>query len=193
MKRVIIPLGLPGVGKGTQSALLAEYYGIAHFSTGEIIRAIEKQDTDLGRLVLSFNSKGIYTPDDIMVEIIQDRVKQKDCREGYIIDGFPRTLPQAMYLDKFLERQGESLVAIFYDAPEEVVLERIRNRVKATISSGLKPRSDDIDPASLKKRIAEFREKAFPVVNHYKEKGQLIVMDATQSPKVIFEESIFMI
>ena len=123
----IIMLGAPGAGKGTQAKLIAEKYGIPHISTGDIFRANIKEGTDLGKEAKGYMDKGQLVPDDLTVRILLDRVSKDDCSKGYVLDGFPRTIPQAEVLDTEVARLGESIdFAIDVDVPDENIIRRMR-------------------------------------------------------------------
>ena len=119
----IIMLGAPGAGKGTQAKMLAEKYGIPHISTGDIFRANIKEGTELGKKAKEFMDKGLLVPDELVIDLIMDRFKADDCKKGYILDGFPRTIPQAEALDKALAAVGEKMdYAINVEVPDENIV-----------------------------------------------------------------------
>ena len=125
----LIMLGAPGAGKGTQAKKLAARYHIPHISTGDIFRANIKQKTKLGSLAKSYIDKGLLVPDELTVDLVIDRLKQDDCSNGYILDGFPRNIPQAQSLDKVLQAQGETIdYAIDIEVPDENIVTRMSGR-----------------------------------------------------------------
>ena len=125
----IILLGAPGAGKGTQAKMIAEQYKIPHISTGDIFRANIKNGTDLGKKAKEYMDKGQLVPDELTVEILLDRVAQDDCKNGYVLDGFPRTIPQADVLDKELTKLGDKVdFAINVDVPDENIVRRMSGR-----------------------------------------------------------------
>ena len=125
----IIMLGAPGAGKGTQAKMIAEKYGIPHVSTGDIFRANIKNGTELGRQAKQYMDQGLLVPDELTVKILLDRVAQEDCRDGYVLDGFPRTIPQAQVLDEALGKLGETIdYAVNVDVPDENIVKRMSGR-----------------------------------------------------------------
>ena len=122
----IIMLGAPGAGKGTQAKKIAAKYGIPHISTGDIFRANIKNGTELGKKAKTYMDQGLLVPDELVVDLVVDRVKQEDCKNGYVLDGFPRTIPQAEALDKALTDLGEKMdYAIDVDVPDENIVRRM--------------------------------------------------------------------
>ena len=133
----IIMLGAPGAGKGTQAKMIADQYGMPHVSTGDIFRANIKEGTELGKEVKSYMDQGLLVPDELVVDLVVDRVKQDDCANGYVLDGFPRTIPQAEALDKALAAIGEKMdYAIDVDVPDENIVHRMSGR-RACVGWGL--------------------------------------------------------
>ena len=132
----IIMLGAPGAGKGTQAKMLADNYAVQHISTGDIFRANIKNGTELGMEAKKYMDQGLLVPDELTVKILLDRVSQPDCKNGYVLDGFPRTIPQAEVLDKALAELGESIdYAIDVDVPDENIVKRMSGR-RACVSCG---------------------------------------------------------
>ena len=132
----IIMLGAPGAGKGTQAKKIAEKYQIPHISTGDIFRANIKNGTELGKKAKTYMDQGLLVPDELVCDLVVDRVKQEDCKNGYILDGFPRTIPQAESLDEALGQMGESLdYAINVDVPDEHIVNRMSGR-RACVGCG---------------------------------------------------------
>ena len=122
----IIMLGAPGAGKGTQAKMIAEKYGIPHISTGDIFRANIKNGTELGKKAKSYMDQGQLVPDELTLDLIMDRFKEDDCKNGYVLDGFPRTIPQAEALDAALKANGEKIdFAIDVDVPDENIVKRM--------------------------------------------------------------------
>ena len=132
----IIMLGAPGAGKGTQAKLIAEKYGVPHISTGDIFRANIKNGTELGKEAKEYMDKGLLVPDELTVRLLLDRVVQDDCKNGYVLDGFPRTIPQAEVLDKELTKLGDSVdFAVDVDVPDENIIRRMSGR-RACLNCG---------------------------------------------------------
>ncbi|MCR5694420.1 MAG: adenylate kinase [Clostridia bacterium] len=192
---IIMLLGAPGAGKGTQAVELAKILGIPHISTGDIFRANIKEGTELGKLAASIINKGMLVPDDVTFAIVKDRLSQEDCAEGAILDGFPRTIPQARMLDEYLESQGKKLdVVINIVIDEQEIIKRLSERrvcpeCKATYHLGHRPPAngincdvcgaevilrDDDKPEVVQKRLDEYHVSTEPLIEYYKEKGNLI-------------------
>ena len=170
----LVLLGPPGAGKGTQAQRLVAEHGIVQLSTGDMLRAATAAGTDLGKRVKAIMDRGDLVPDDVMVEIIAERIHKPDAAKGFILDGFPRTVPQAEALDKLLDSRGEGLdgvVEIIID--EARLLSRIENRAK---QSGGGARADD-NAETLHKRLAVYRQQTAPVAEHYRQKGMLSAVD----------------
>ena len=133
----IIMLGAPGAGKGTQAQRIAEKYGIPHISTGDIFRANIKNGTELGKKAKAFMDQGLLVPDELTVDLVMDRISQPDCEKGYILDGFPRTIPQAEALTEALAKKGEAIdFAIDVDVPDEKIVTRMAGR-RACVKCGM--------------------------------------------------------
>lgn len=166
MNRVIL-LGAPGTGKGTQSALLKDRLKIPHISTGEILRSAIKNETPLGKKAKAFMDNGELVPDQVVIELIKERLAEKDCKSGFLLDGFPRTIEQANALGILLESLGQSLSKVVnLNVPEEAILGRIRARGE---ESG---RSDD-DPQVAKHRLEVYRNITAPLIDYYRNLGIL--------------------
>jgi len=171
-KKILVFLGPPGVGKGTQAARLAQDLGLPHISTGDIFRDHLKRETELGLKVKEIMNSGGLVPDTLVVSLMQDRLSQADCAGGCILDGFPRTLPQAQELDKALQQQGDAVAAaLYFDAPRQVVIDRIAGR------AAQEGRADDT-PETVKNRLEEYDAQTGPLVPYYREKGLLHEFDA---------------
>lgn len=142
----IIMLGAPGAGKGTQAKMIAEKYSIPHVSTGDIFRANIKNGTDLGKEAKSYMDKGELVPDELTVRILLDRVAQEDCKNGYVLDGFPRTIPQAEVLQSELNKQGTDVdFAINVDVPDENIIKRMSGR-RACVTCGATYHIEHVPP-----------------------------------------------
>ena len=203
----IVMLGAPGAGKGTQAKMIAEKYSIPHISTGDIFRANIKNGTELGKEAKSYMDKGQLVPDELTVRILLDRVAKDDCANGYVLDGFPRTIPQAEVLDKELSNKGESIdFAINVDVPDENIVRRMSGR-RACLSCGatyhivhIPPKQegicdkcgselvlrDDDKEETVKNRLSVYHEQTQPLIDFYTNKGVLKSVDGTVDMNDVF-------
>lgn len=171
----IVLLGPPGSGKGTQAALLCERLGIAHISTGVLLREAVERATELGKKAKKFMDAGELVPDDLMLGLIEERLGQPDIENGFILDGYPRNLAQAEALDDVLERIGQPIdVAVLVTANEGEIVDRLSKRA---IEEG---RSDDTEDV-IRNRLRVYSEQTAPVASHYAERGQLREVDGMGS------------
>ena len=169
----LILLGPPGAGKGTQAQHLVAKYGIVQLSTGDMLRAAVKAGTPVGLQAQEIMARGGLVPDDVVVRIVAQRIEEPDARKGFILDGFPRTVPQATALDRMLaEREIGLDAAIEIRVNEEALLKRIESRIAETRSRGETLRDDD-DPRVLHRRLAAYREQTAPLVAYYSLQGVL--------------------
>lgn len=204
----IIMLGAPGAGKGTQAKMLADKYGIPHISTGDIFRANIKNNTELGKKAKGYMDAGQLVPDELVVDLVVDRIKNKDCLKGFILDGFPRTIPQAEALDYALNNQNEKIdYAINVDVPDENIIKRMSGR-RACVGCGATyhvvfnpPKKadtcdicgqalilrDDDKPETVKKRLEVYHAQTQPLIDHYGKKGALLTIDGTQDIQDVFK------
>ena len=203
----IIMLGAPGAGKGTQAKMIAEKYQIPHVSTGDIFRANIKNGTELGMEAKKYMDQGQLVPDELTVKILLDRVAQADCANGYVLDGFPRTIPQAEVLDKALAELGETIdYAIDVDVPDENIVRRMSGR-RACVACGgtyhiehIPPKKegicdtcgqelvlrDDDKPETVLKRLKVYHDQTQPLIDFYTAKGVLRSVDGTVDMKDVF-------
>ena len=205
----IIMLGAPGAGKGTQAKMISEKYGIPHISTGDIFRANIKNGTELGKKAKSYMDQGLLVPDELVVDLVVDRVQKEDCKEGYILDGFPRTIPQAEALDAAL---GEDKIdyALDIEVPDDHIIKRMSGRracvgcgatyhliYNPTKTEGVCDESskklilrDDDKPETVQKRLDVYHEQTQPLIDYYKKAGCLVEMDGTLDINVVFENVV---
>ena len=173
----LIFLGPPGAGKGTQAKLLTEKYGIPQLSTGDMLRAAKEAGTEIGLKAKAVMDAGQLVSDDIVNAIVAERIDLDDCSNGFILDGYPRTVPQAKALSENLRQKDLVLDAVIeLKVDQEALIRRIENRVAETIAAGGTVRSDD-NPESFRKRLSEYREKTAPLSAYYQEQGELVVLD----------------
>ena len=169
----LILLGPPGAGKGTQAQHLVAKYGIVQLSTGDMLRAAVAAGTPIGRQVADIMARGALCPDDIVVSIVEERIQEPDARKGFILDGFPRTVPQAVALDRMLALHGVSLDAVIaLRVDEAALIKRIESRVAHMRARGEALRADD-DPQVLHHRLLAYREQTAPLVAYYQLQGVL--------------------
>ena len=173
----LIFLGPPGAGKGTQAKLLTERHGIPQLSTGDMLRAAVAAGTDVGKRAKAVMDAGQLVSDAIVNEIVSDRIDSPDCARGFILDGYPRTVPQAEALDRILAGKGIALDAVIeLKVDEDALVRRMENRVAETVAAGGTVRSDD-NPEAFKRRLTEYREKTAPLSNYYASTGKLQTVD----------------
>ena len=203
----IIMLGAPGAGKGTQAKMIADKYGVPHISTGDIFRANIKNGTELGMEAKKYMDQGLLVPDELTVRILLDRVAQDDCKNGYVLDGFPRTIPQAEVLDSELTKLGDHIdYAINVDVPDENIVKRMSGR-RACLTCGatyhiehvppkkegicdvcgseLVLRADD-KPETVNNRLNVYHDQTPPLIDFYTEKGVLKTVDGTVPMEEVF-------
>lgn len=203
----IIMLGAPGAGKGTQAKQIAGKYSIPHISTGDIFRANIKNGTDLGKKAKEYMDQGLLVPDELTCDLVMDRIQQDDCKNGFVLDGFPRTIPQAEALDAALTKIGEHMdYAIDVDVPDESIVSRMSGR-RACLDCGatyhivsLPPKTegkcdhcgsdlalrDDDKPETVQKRLTVYHEQTQPLIDYYQKQGILKSVDGTQPMEAVF-------
>lgn len=173
----LILLGPPGAGKGTQSQIIADKQGIPQLSTGDMLRAAVKAGTPVGLKAKEIMASGGLVPDEVVVGIIADRISEPDCANGFILDGFPRTLPQAAALDKLLKSKGLKLDAVIeLKVDDQILVSRIENRAKETLAAGGTVRADD-NAEALKTRLMAYYRETAPLIGYYFAHGLLKSVD----------------
>jgi adenylate kinase len=178
----VLLLGPQGSGKGTQAKRIEAEYGIPHIATGEMLRNAIEQGTELGQSVRSIVESGGLVPDDLMIELIRERLDEPDTAEGFILDGFPRTSAQADALDAMLSEIGRELSIVFeFQLSDQVATERLRRRAE------LENRSDDT-PEAIARRLALYHEETEPLVEHYRLHGNLVGIHADHAENEVFAE-----
>lgn len=207
----IIMLGAPGAGKGTQAKRIADKWQIPHVSTGDIFRANIKNGTELGMEAKKYMDQGALVPDELTVKILLDRVAKEDCKNGYVLDGFPRTIPQAEVLDKALTDMGDSIdYAINVDVPDENIVNRMSGRracvacgatyhvvYAPTKKEGICDRCgkelilrDDDKPDTVNKRLLVYHEQTQPLIDYYGAKNILKSVDGTKDMEEVFKDIV---
>lgn len=210
----IIMLGAPGAGKGTQAKKISTKYGVPHISTGDIFRANIKNGTELGTKAKVYMDQGLLVPDELVVDLVVDRFKEADCVNGYVLDGFPRTIPQAKALDEALAKNSDAVeYAIDVDVPDSEIISRMAGR-RACVNCGgtyhlitiptkvegicdvcggeLILREDD-KPETVEKRLKVYHEQTQPLIDYYQGKGILKSVDGTRNLEEIFKEIVTII
>lgn len=204
----VVMLGAPGAGKGTQAKKIAAKYNIPHISTGDIFRANIKNGTELGKKAKTYMDQGLLVPDELVVDLVVDRVNQEDCADGYVLDGFPRTIPQAEALTKALASQGRKLdYAIDVDVPDENIVRRMSGR-RACVGCGATYHleyaptkkegicdvcggelilRDDDKPETVEKRLGVYHEQTQPLIDYYTNAGILKRVDGTVDIEEVFQ------
>ncbi|MBD5135046.1 MAG: adenylate kinase [Lachnospiraceae bacterium] len=207
----IIMLGAPGAGKGTQAKKIADKYSIPHISTGDIFRANIKEGTELGKKAKTYMDQGLLVPDDLVVDLVVDRVQQDDCKNGYVLDGFPRTIPQAESLDAALEKLNDKIdYAVNVEVPDENIIRRMSGR-RACLGCGatyhiehIPPKTegicdtcgkelvlrDDDKPETVKKRLDVYHEQTQPLIDYYTKKNVLAEVDGTKDMEEVFQDIV---
>ena len=177
----LILLGPPGAGKGTQSQRLTEKFSIPQLSTGDMLRAAVADETPIGLEAKEIMARGDLVPDEVVVGIVADRIEQADAREGFILDGFPRTVAQAEALDRMLDRKGIELDSVIeLKVDENALVERIAKRARETEARGEVVRKDD-NPEAFKVRLDAYRKQTAPLSDYYRDRGMLETTDGMAS------------
>jgi len=207
MSKIIVMIGQPGAGKGTQARLLSEKYHYPQISTGDLLRGIAQQETPLGRELREILNRGQLVRDEVLAELVEERTSREDCRNGYIFDGFPRTLAQAKHLESLAKVQSKTIFLIRVDVEEEVLLRRLTGRRTCSHcgeiyniffhppkiegvcdhdGTPLQRRGDDTASA-VALRLSDYREKTKPVIEYYRESGRMIEVDGGLPTHEVFE------
>ncbi len=173
----LILLGAPGAGKGTQAKVLTEKFGIPQLSTGDMLRAAVAAQTEVGKRAKTIMDSGALVPDEVVNQIVFDRVEEADCAKGFILDGYPRTVGQAEALQKMLQSKGQKLDAVIeLVVDQNALVDRMKRRVEETVAAGGKVRSDD-NPEAFAKRLVEYKAKTAPLSQFYSSTGELKQID----------------
>ena len=205
----VIMLGAPGAGKGTQAKKLAAEYSIPHISTGDIFRANIKEGTELGKKAKAYMDAGQLVPDELVCDLVVDRIQQDDCKNGYLLDGFPRTIPQAEALDAAVEKLGKKIdYAVNIDVPDDNIINRMSGR-RACVGCGATyhivfnpPKVEDVcdvcgkslilrdddKPETVKTRLDVYHAQTQPLIDYYAGRGVLVTVDGTQNMDKVFAD-----
>ena len=203
MSRIIVLMGAPGAGKGTQARLIQERLGLPQISTGDMLRALQAED------IHTTQASGKLISDDVVIEMVKERTARDDCKNGYVLDGFPRTLAQATMLEKLAAEQGKDLIAVLVDVPAEILEKRLTGRRSCPVckeiynvyfkppksdnvcdlhsNAQLEQRSDDI-PEKVQVRLETYRDQTSPLLDYYKKSGRLRILDGTKDREVIYSD-----
>ena len=209
MAKIIVLMGAPGAGKGTQARLLQERLHLPQISTGDIFRALKNAETPLAREVRDIMERGQLVPDELTIRLVKERTAQDDCRNGYILDGFPRTPAQAASLNQLAVEQGNEITAVLIDVPLELLEKRMTGRRTCPICGEIyniyfqPPRNDNVcdahpeitlvqraddNPETVRARLATYEEQTRPLMDYYKTAGLLQVVDGTREPEEIYQD-----
>ncbi|HSS19977.1 MAG TPA: adenylate kinase [Pyrinomonadaceae bacterium] len=209
MAKIIVLMGAPGAGKGTQARLLQERLKLPQISTGDMFRALKEAQTPLAAEVRELMAAGHLVPDDVTIRVVRERTAKADCRNGYILDGFPRTPAQAVMLEQLAQEQGKKIQAIEIDVPREQLAQRMEGRRNCPVCGEIyniyfrPPKNDnvcDFHPQAqllhraddnldtVKARLATYEEQTRPILNYYKKENLLQVVDGTREPEAIYRD-----
>jgi len=209
MAKIIVLMGAPGAGKGTQARLLQERLHLPQISTGDIFRALKNAQTPLAQELREIMERGQLVPDELTIRLVKERTAQPDCRNGYILDGFPRTPAQAASLEKLAVEQGNNIVAVQIDVPGELLEQRMTGRRNCPVCGEIyniylkPPKSDNVcdfhpdaqlvhraddNVETVKARLATYEKQTQPLIDYYKAAGLLHVVNGTGEPEEIYEE-----
>lgn len=209
MAKIIVLMGAPGAGKGTQARLLQEHLHLPQISTGDIFRALKNAQTPLAQEVRDIMTRGQLVPDELTIRLVKERTAQPDCRDGYILDGFPRTPAQARSLEQLAAEQGMGIVAVLIDVPLEFLERRMTGRRNCPVCNEIyniyfkPPRNDNVcdlhpeaqlvqraddNPETVRARLATFDEQTRPLIEYYQAAGLLRTVDGTREPEAIYQE-----
>lgn len=202
----VVFLGPPGAGKGTQARRLAERYGVPQIATGDILREAMASGSELGRRARSYYERGELVPDDVMLEVVAERLKRPDAGKGFVLDGFPRTVPQAEGLDRVLERMGRRVeAAVLFEVPREALVRRLAGRWvcrsgghvyhevyspprvpgRCDVDGSELVQRDDDRPETVERRLEVYARQTEPVVEYYRARGVLHTVDASADPEEV--------
>ena len=209
MSKIIVLMGPPGSGKGTQARLLQERLGLPQISTGDMFRAMKEAGTPLGERLREILASGALVPDDLTIRLVEGRTSLPDCRDGYVLDGFPRTPAQADMLETLAAGQGHGLVAVFVDVPLDILEKRVTGRRSCPVCGEIynmylkPPKADEVcdlhpeaklnrraddNAETIKTRLATYMQETRPLVEYYERTGRLRHVDGTRDPEAIYAD-----
>ncbi|HEY2962312.1 MAG TPA: adenylate kinase [Pyrinomonadaceae bacterium] len=209
MSKIIVLMGAPGAGKGTQARLLQERLHLPQISTGDIFRALKNAQTPLAREVRDIMERGQLVPDELTIRLVKERTAQDDCRDGYILDGFPRTPAQARSLEQLALEQDKTIIAVLIDVPLDLLEKRMTGRRSCPVCNEIyniyfkPPRNDNVcdlhpetelvrraddNPETVCARLATYEEQTQPLIDYYKAAGVLHSVDGTRKPEEIYQD-----
>jgi adenylate kinase len=209
MAKTIVLMGAPGAGKGTQARLLQERLHLPQISTGDIFRALKNAETPLAREVRDVMERGQLVPDELTIRLVKERTAQDDCRDGYILDGFPRTPAQARSLEQLALEQDNTIIAVLIDVPFELLEKRMTGRRNCPVCNEIynvyfkPPRNDNVcdlhpratlvqraddNPETVRARLATYEEQTQPLIDYYKAASLLHIVDGTREPEEIYQD-----
>ena len=207
MSKIVVIMGAPGAGKGTQARLLQERRGIPQISTGDMFRAMKDEQTPLAEELRSILASGALVPDEVTIRVVEERTSRADCRDGYILDGFPRTTAQAEMLEKLAAGQGHEIVAVLVDVPFDILEKRVTGRRSCPVCGEIynvhfkPPKSEgvcDLHPGAqlvqrtddnaetIKARLSTYERNTQPLIDYYEKSGRLQRVDGTREPQTIY-------
>jgi adenylate kinase len=209
MSKIIVLMGAPGAGKGTQARLLQERRGLPQISTGDMFRAMKQAQTPLGEQLRSILASGALVPDDLTIQIVEERTSQPDCRDGYVLDGFPRTTAQAGMLERLAGEQGKALLAVLVDVPFDILEKRVTGRRSCPVCGEIyniyfkPPKSDEVcdlhpdtklvhrtddNAETIKKRLSTYEQETRPLLDYYERTNRLRRVDGTRDAEAIYAD-----
>jgi len=211
MSKIIVLMGAPGAGKGTQARLLQERLHLPQISTGDIFRALKTAQTPLAQQVREVMKRGQLVPDELTINVVRERTAREDCKNGYILDGFPRTPAQGASLERLAAEQGNDIVAILIDVPRDMLEKRMTGRRNCPVCFEIynlyfkPPRHDNVcdfhpevqlvqraddNTETVKARLATFEQQTRPLIEYYKSAGLLRIVDGAREPEAIYDDVV---
>ncbi len=209
MSKIIVLMGAPGAGKGTQARLLQERRGLPQISTGDMFRAMKQAETPLGEKLRAILASGALVPDDLTIQVVEERTSQPDCRDGYVLDGFPRTTAQAEMLERLAGEQGKELLAVLVDVPFDILEKRVTGRRSCPVCGEIynvyfkPPKSDEVcdlhpetklvhraddNAETIRKRLSTYDRETRPLLDYYERTNRLRRVDGTRDTEAIYAD-----